>query len=133
MSLMILASLALLVPVPMTTGNVTAARWVYNIWDDHEKKDEAARIAGIDRDVSHITEARNARSLITMQLKLQALQNDRTHVENTPYYQGDEKERKVRRIDDRLDKLYEEMNRKNIRLEDLQSFNDNQMLLAYKL
>ena len=40
MSLMILASLALLVPVPMTTGNVTAARWVYNIWDDHKKAED---------------------------------------------------------------------------------------------
>ena len=83
--------------------------------------------------MSSVKEARDGRSLITMQLKLQALQNDRTHTENTSVYDKEEKSQRVRQINDRLDRLYEEMNRKNIKLDDLQSFNDDQVYLAYKL
>jgi len=122
-------SAACFIPVPMTTGSVTTARWFYNVWDDHKQKDENSRIASIERDVAALREQRTGREVIGMQLRLQGIQNDRTHVSSNPYLSDSEKDSMIRSINERLERLYRKMDRKGIRLEEIESSN-NAMMLA---
>lgn len=131
-SLMLMISAAFLVPIPMTTGNVTLARWSYNIWAEHKKVNEEARIASIDRDVSQLQESRDGFGFVVMQLRLQALMTDRQHIESNKDYSTEERRYKTDRVNDRLDRLHQDMDRKGIRLDDLQSFNDGQIMIAYQ-
>lgn len=119
-------------PIPLTTGNVTGARYLYNIWDEHKKEDEAARLASVDRDAGGLREVRESFGFVSMQLRLQALQNDRTHYEHSDVYSPEQRRQRVEETDRRLQKLHRDMERKGIKIEDIQSFNDGQIMLAYK-
>lgn len=129
-SLAMFISAACFIPVPMTTGNVTTARWTYNIWDEHKKEDEKARIASIERDIGLFQETRTSGEVISMQIRLQALQNDRTHIENSQYITDSEKSQRIRDTNERIDRLYKKMDRKGIKLEEIQS--DNNMMMVAK-
>ncbi len=131
-SFMLVVSAFCLVPVPMTTGNVTAARWVYNWGQDIKAEIKTNRVASIERYGAALLEQRTGREVIGMQLRLQALQNDRTHTANDPYLSDAERKKQTLLINERLNNLYRKMDRKDIKLEEIESSNNLMMLADLK-
>ena len=104
-------------PIPLTTGNVTTARWIYNIPGDIRSEMGAIEMASIKRDVQNLEETRAEGTLnaYRFQMILYEMQLDRLKKSSEP----DKTE--MERLQRRIDKMYDRIDDSGIQRDDIRS------------
>lgn len=136
-------------PIPMTTGNVTGARWIYNIPQDIKaetrrvdlaaierdaniRKDMRRQyLAAVDRNVSILEESRKETALLTLQMQYNFLLGEKRNIQTGSYYTEDQKSIELDKLNRKIDELYDRTIRRGIKVDDIQSRN-NRMMVASK-
>ncbi len=130
-------------PIPLTTGNVTGARYLYNIPQDIRaeiavvnkasiERDVAARIAGIKMDYSALLESRRGLMLQDYKMQLMLLEDKADRIKDSGHYTDKEKSREMLKLEKRLDRLYDKVDEGGFRQEELRSANDKMMFAMSK-
>ena len=126
-------------PIPLTTGNVTGARYLYNIPQDIRaeiavvnkasiERDVAARMASVKMDYSALLESRRGLLLQGYKTELMLLEYKAERINESRIYTDKEKSGKMMELERRLDRLYDKVDDGGFRQEDLRSANDKMMV-----
>jgi len=115
-----------MVPLPMTTGDVTGLRWTYNLYDELKQEIRRNDIASRDRDIGILKEARSKG--LTNDYKFQLLLLE-MHVDRLGDGVGNEKA--IDKAEKRIERLWDNIDADGIRHKDILSTNN--MMYVVKL
>ncbi len=125
-------------PIPLTTGNVTAARYIYNIPQDIRaevarvdresiERDIINKVSSIKRDRASLVESRRDLVLQNYKIQLMLLEDKAERTNDSNLYDDKEKTRRMIEIERRLDRLYDKVDDGGFKQDELRSANDDMM------
>lgn len=130
-SILAMGAVFAIAPLPFLKGNPTGLIWTH----DHAARYirvnsinlDNHRTASRNMDYSSLKESRDGLKLQDYKFQLMLLEDKAERINESGSYTDSEKTRKMLKLEKRLDRLYDKIDKEGFRLEELRSANDKMM------